>query len=109
MPDNIKANAYLVLKYNKKQGYNSTLSVKATKNKPSTASDEIAVKIQLDVPKALFTKPAYEAHLTIDESSAPTMVIADLKNNIEEVLRERLNLSVSVSGTSCTVPDEEEV
>lgn len=74
--------------------------LKVLKSKPSTRSDEIAVKINLSIPNALFEKPVIEFRVKIPESAAtlPTLeadITDDLAVRLEEQLGQRVHLTIS--------------
>lgn len=67
------------------------------KNKPKTASNEIAIKVCLDIPDAVFERPQLEASITVadDQISAP-IISADVADNIGKVLSEEIGIDVTV-------------
>lgn len=81
-------------------------AVKAKKYKPTTASNEIAFKIVLDIPQQVFEKPQFEATLRIDPKNISAPVITpDIQDNITKILQQ--NLGVKVNFTIDRVDDLE--
>lgn len=71
---------------------NTKISVTA----PSLRPDEIAVKLELKVPRALFTRPALQAQIVIAADKAPTIITAAVKDNIAEIVRQQTGLSITL-------------
>lgn len=73
--------------------------IKATrKTKPALEWDEIAVKINLEVPNELFNRPTIEATVKVTDvpntAYEPELIIDDIKN-IEQRTGAKINLTVS--------------
>lgn len=80
-------------------------SVAAKKNKPHLAFDEIAILQNLELPDALFKKPALEATVTIpNEAALPQQIEADVVANVKEAIQQSTGLEVRLS----IVKDENE-
>jgi len=68
------------------------------KNKPKTASNEIAIKLKLNIPDAVFERPQLEATISIpDDQVSPPIIDADVADNIAQVLSEEIGIDVHVS------------
>lgn len=79
-------------------------SFRVTKTKPGLMSNEIAVKINLELPDALFTKPQLEAKVTVSEKAvAPTTIDAEVVDNVEQIIKEKTGFDVKLT----VVKDEE--
>ena len=73
-------------------------NIKVTKNKPSTAGDEIAVRIQMEVPDTLFEKPSLNVNLKIPDSvQAGGEITPEMTDNIADIIQAQTGLSVTVS------------
>ena len=58
----MKTSCYLIIS-GKESPYGGRINpgpIRLTKNKPSTKGNEVAIKVNIDLPDALFTKPAME-------------------------------------------------
>ena len=68
------------------------------KSKPSLDWDEIAVKINLEIPNELFQRPTIEANVKVTDVPntvyEPELIIASVKD-IEQQLGAKINLTVS--------------
>lgn len=68
------------------------------KSKPSLDWDEIAVKLNLEIPDELFRRPTIEANVKVTDVPntvyEPELIIASVKD-IEQQLGARINLTVS--------------
>ena len=98
-------NAAFWVKVKAKKSYRQWIksSVSVTANKPSTASNEVAIKLNLVLPDTLFEQPQLVANITIPENdTAKPEISADVQDNIAELLSEHLGINVSV-----TMPEAE--
>lgn len=87
---------YLVIRH-KQVGW-SSLMARLTNKLPSLASGEIAIRLDLSVPRALFTKPQLQASITIPESSVTAPVLdAIVLDNIKEVLSQQLGVDINLT------------
>ncbi len=77
------------------------LTLKLFTKKPSCAQNEIAIKLKVDVPAALFDKPNFEVKLDIDPnnyvSSKTNIIDVDMQDNIAEILQANLGINVHVT------------
>lgn len=68
------------------------------KSKPSLEWDEIAVKLNIEIPNELFQRPTIEASVRVTDVPntvyEPELIIADIKD-IEQRLGAKVNLTVS--------------
>jgi len=68
------------------------------KNKPATGKNEIAIKLSLELPDALFERAQLEAKIVVPDDQAGTVDIsADVEDNIASVLGEQLGMVVHVT------------
>lgn len=64
----------------------------------STARNEIAIRVTLDLPDALFERPQLEAKIAIPPDALGGPVVnADVQDNIAAILSEQLGVVVHVS------------
>lgn len=91
--------SYLVIK---KNGYRA--STRITKTVPSLDYNEIAVKINLQVPDELFSKPRLEASITVPKEAVSSPVIeAEVIDNIQDIIKQNTGFEVRLN----LVPVEE--
>lgn len=101
----MEANFYLVIQGKKSrlahfraQGTREVGEIQVRKNKPSTKQDEIAVKVSLDIPDALFEKPTLQIAAAVPEDSGHGPVITtEVADNLAEVIRQQTGLQVHIS------------
>lgn len=73
-------------------------TVSAFKTKPSIRGSEIALKVVLELPDAIFEIPQYEAKISVPDSIIPGSVVnAEVADNIAAVLSQQLGINVHVS------------
>lgn len=87
---------YIVIKQTG-SGYYKKYSSRMTRNNPAIASNEIAVKVSIDIPEAIFNKPSLEAKITVPESSVSQPVIdAVVVNDIQEIIKQNTGFDVKL-------------
>lgn len=92
--------AYLIVK---PKGW-SNLSARLASRVPALASDEIAVKLSVKVPDALFKRPQLQASILIPESAVTAPVVtATVLDNVREILRQQTGLDVTIQLVEGTV------
>ena len=75
--------------------YFKAQSLTVTKNKPNTDSDEIAIKLDLDIPNSLFLKPSLVFKVTVPEEVCSLPEIeAKVTDNLAEILAQELGTKV---------------
>ena len=85
----------------KSPSYFKSVDLKISKNMPDTASNEIAVKLDLDIPNSLFMKPSLNFKMSIPESAASFPVLeAAVQDNLAELLANELGQKVHLSVSS---------
>lgn len=70
-------------------------AIRTTKTKPNVAADEICVKVQLQIPDALFKKPTLVASITVPDIADP-IVSADFAESLSELVRESLGVTLHI-------------
>ena len=89
----MKIDRYLIV--GKKRNHQPNARIAVTS--PALESHEIAIKVSLDVPDALFTKPQLEASIAIPSDSIAAPVIeADVIDNIKEIVSKELGVDLSI-------------
>lgn len=74
--------------------------LKVSRSKPKTEANEIAVKLNLQIPNALFVKPDLVFNVEIPENAAVIPPItAEVKDNLVEVLSKQIGQTVHLSVT----------
>jgi len=70
---------------------------KTRKNKPSLGPDEIAVKIEMTLPAALFEKPTLKASINVDAEVESPALEPETVESLEHVLRSASGLDVNLT------------
>ena len=83
----MKTSAYLII------NPNGVVSVR--KSKPFLQWNEIAVRISLDIPDALFQRPHLEATISVDpEKVQPTQINPEMIINTKELIEEQTGAKI---------------
>ena len=88
--ETVSINCYMVVTRNlPNYGYRKeTFSTRVAKNKPGVKSNEVAIRIELSLPRALFTRPSLTAKIRIDPSEMPSAEInAETVSVLENLIR----------------------
>ena len=82
-------------------GYFDSTDLKVSKNKPDTAANELAIKLDLEIPNSLFMKPSLNFKIEIPEGAASFPVIeAAVQDNLAEMLSNEMGQKVHLSVSS---------
>lgn len=72
--------------------------IRITKTRPNTAADEIAVKLDIEIPDSLFIKPTLEARVTVPEGAGyGPAITTEVADNLADVIRQQTGLTVRLS------------
>lgn len=92
----MEATLWIKIEGKKSYGRWKAGGVHAYKTKPSTESDEVAVRVTLEIPDSIFEEPVFEAKVTLPESPREFPTQAEVAQNLESVLSERMGFRVKV-------------
>lgn len=71
-----------------------------TKGQPGLDWDEVAIRLEIDLPDALFRKPRLEAKITVpDEAAVPGVINAVVADNVQEAIEQATGLTFSIAIT----------
>lgn len=74
------------------------LSARLASRTPALSKDEVAIKLDIRVPDALFKRPQIQAKVVIPEDAVTAPVLnATVLDNVREALQQQTGLDVSVS------------
>lgn len=97
----MKAIFYLVIQGKKDPRYphspRALGDIQVRKKKPATKANEIAVRLELDIPDALFEKPTLQVRAMVPEGDHGPEISTDVQQDIADVIRERTGLQVSIT------------
>ena len=78
---------------------------KVSASKPKTAADEIAIKLNLDIPNQLFLKPSLAFNINVPPPDKEDFILsAENQQNLTDLLAKQLGTNVHLS---VTIPDED--
>lgn len=72
-------------------------TIKIAKKKPATAADEIAIRLEVDIPDGLFQKPTLEAKISVPEGLHGPVITTEVADNIADLIRREMGLTVLLS------------
>lgn len=74
------------------------LSARLTTAAPSLTAGEVAIKLNINVPGALFTQPQIQASVVIPEDAVtPPVLDAQVLDNVREVLEQHTGMAIKLS------------
>lgn len=71
--------------------------VRTSKKKPSLAKNEICIKLDVNLPAALFRRPDLAANITVPAERAPFQINPEMQSNIADAIRKSTGLEVSLT------------
>lgn len=71
--------------------------VRVSINKPTLAPNEVAIALNLEIPVALFQRPALKVDLNIPAERAPFVITPIIRTNIAEAIRAATGMDISIS------------
>lgn len=90
---------YLVIEGKKSRySYNGfTPHVRLVEREPTLSGNEIAIRIKVEIPDALFKRPTLVAEMRIPNEAVPqTTITPDVTTNIESIIKERTGLDMAI-------------
>lgn len=88
--------SYIVIKKSGSK-YAPRYHSRLTQNSPALASNEIAVKIALEIPDGVFEKPLFEAKVSVPEAAVSRPVIeAEVIDNVEKIIKQNTGFEVKL-------------
>lgn len=91
-----------------KKNYSSWSSrgVTATRSKPTVKSNEVAVKVTIDIPDAYFEVPELSARIVVPANAVNQKVITpSVEHNLSELISKQLGMNVHISATPEETPE----
>ncbi len=100
---------YLVISASKSRYGSLSPSVSIKERSPSLKGNEIALKLQIEIPNEMFTRPTLEVKMKIPTEAIPrTSITPEITSNIEKIIKEQTNLNIVVSVVEHEEEKEEE-
>lgn len=77
--------------------YGSSLKLEVKERTPSLAGNQIAVRLRLEIPDELFTRPILEAKMAIPKEAVPMVTITpEITTDIERIIKQSTGLTMNV-------------
>ncbi len=93
----MEVSQYLIVKKTGSK-YNARYTVRVTKSTPALASNEIAMKVDIVLPDAVFDKPAFSAKIVVPEDAVSQPVItAEVIDNVQEIIKQNTGFEVKLT------------
>lgn len=91
MRDTLTATCYLVVEARKGRSYPNVAPslhvARVAARKPSTRADQVAIRLELALPRGLFERPALTARIQMDGEAAPLEITAETAAAVEDAIR----------------------
>jgi hypothetical protein len=99
---------YIVIEGKESRYGSLSLTARMVERVPKLKGNEVALRLAIDLPKALFTRPTLEARMTIPDEAVPTIEITpEVTDNISKIIRESTGLTMSVNVVPFEKPSED--
>lgn len=100
---------YIIVEGRQSRYGSITLYARMVEKTPKLKGNEIALRLSIDLPKALFERPTLVAKMTIPDEAVPEVNISpDVTANIEEIIKQSTGLTMSVNVVPFDDKPEEE-
>ncbi len=91
--NHMKISQYLIVKRANRYKYTSRMTV----GSPALQANEVAVKISLELPDAIFDKPAFEAKVVVPDAAVSKPIIsADVIDNVQDIIKQNTGFEVKL-------------
>jgi hypothetical protein len=78
------------------EGYFKPTNVTVTKNRPATEANEIAIKLNLNIPNSFFLKPQLQANIHLNELQQQELDINTI-DQLSEILSDQLGQKIHLT------------
>lgn len=84
---------YIVVKKTNRWKYTSRM----TKGSPALASNEVAVKVSIELPDEIFDKPSLHANIVVPKEAVSKPIIeAGVIDNVEQIIKQNTGFEVKL-------------
>ena len=78
-------------------------SVRTVKKNPTVKSDEVAFKLDIELPKAMFEKPKLSVSVKVPEDAVKEEIVSEeIIDNIGETLKRHMDMDINITVASKT-------
>lgn len=92
----MKASVWLKIEAKKKYGTWAQGHISAFKTKPTTSDNEVAFKIEIEIPDAIFEEPVYEVKLKLPDVTKKFPEISEVKSHLQAELTKKMGFRVKI-------------
>lgn len=104
---NMQINQYIVIKRTGGK-YAHKYSSRLAKNSPGLDSNEIAMKLSIEVPDDIFDKPTLQAKITVPKEAVSRPVIeSTVIDNVEQIIKQNTGFEVKLEVVDSRASQEE--
>lgn len=75
-------------------------AIRVAKGKPSLHANEVAIRLDIELPISLFRQPDLVAKIEVPAERVPFVITPEVQQNIAEHLREQTGFTVRIQATS---------
>lgn len=77
--------------------YYKKYSSRLTKSNPSLESNEIAIKVSIEIPDEIFDKPSLEAKIVVPtEAVSKPIISAEVIDNVQDIIKQNTGFEVKL-------------
>ena len=102
----VSCHVIVAAKFNRGGQWINSTSVRMTKNKPSLDANEVAIKLNLELPDSLFRKPVLEGTIKVPEDSNTFDITPELQEGITKAIRDTTGVNVHLLVQSIEQPQQ---
>jgi hypothetical protein len=90
---------YLVISATQRNSYSSlTPHMKIVEKVPTLKGNEISLRLNINIPDAVFKRPKLEADFKVPEQAVQKLTITpDMVTNMEKIVKENIGMDVKIS------------
>ena len=85
---------YLAISQSKRYG---KLNARLTQKQPALQAGEVAMELNIEIPKALFKRPSLRADIAIPNNVPDPVITAEVQDGLAATLSEQLGVPVRIS------------
>lgn len=89
---------FIIIEGRKSRYGQISLHARMVERTPTLKGNEVALRLYIDLPKALFERPTLEAKMKIPDEAVPQIDISpEVTANIEEIIKNSTGLTMSIN------------
>lgn len=94
----MRIDKYIVISATKRYSYSSlSPHIKLVERTPTLKGNEVALRLQIEIPDAFFQRPILDAKFQIPKDAVPTVTISpEMIGDIEKLVKEKVGLDIHI-------------